>query len=92
MDNNIQIGKLEEQVNETKEILKNNCNKVIERDERLGLLEDRAEALTMNSNIFQVKSKRLKNKMWIKSKLCYFISFFILILIIIIIVIENKKN
>ena len=58
MDTNIQIDKLEEQVSETKDILKNNCNKIIERDERLGLLQDKAESLAMNSDIFQVNSKR----------------------------------
>ena len=32
MDNN--IDNLESQINETKEILRDNCNKLIERDER----------------------------------------------------------
>lgn len=88
MDNN--IDNLESQINETKEILRDNCNKLIERDERLGLLEDKTETLKMDGNIFRSKSNKLKNKMWFKSKIPYFIIIFILLLVIIIIIIKNK--
>lgn len=93
MDKNYgSIDNLENEVNETKNIMIDNCNKIIERGDYLGDLEDKAELLNSNSLVFNTKSRQLKNSMWVKSNMCYFIGFIILILIIIIIVIENKKK
>ena len=91
MDSQTNIRNLEAQIDETKKVLKNNCNKIVERDERLALLEKRTETLSMDANIFRSKSNKLKNQMWIKSKIPYFIGIFIILVIIIIVILENKK-
>ena len=91
MDSQTNIRNLESQIDETKEVLKNNCNRIVERDERLSLLEKRTETLSMDANTFRSKSNKLKNQMWLKSKIPYFIGFFIILLVIIIIILENKK-
>ena len=90
MDINPRINQLEEQVDQTKQILRDNCEKIIQRDERLHLLEEQTQNLTIDSNIFKVKSNKLKNKMWVKSKIPYFICLFIFLVIVIIIIIRNR--
>ena len=92
MDKNYgSIENLENEVNETKNIMIDNCNKIIERDEYLSNLEDKAELLSSNSVVFNTKSRQLKNSMWVKSNMFYFIGFIILLLIIIIITVVKKK-
>ena len=89
--NNSKISNLNKQVEDTKKLLMNNCDKVIERDRRLSQLENKTNELTSLTVDFKKKSHKLKKKMWWKSKMCY-IMIFILVMLFIIILIIVKTN
>ena len=47
--------------------MRNNVEKVLERDAKLGDLEDKSDALKDGAERFQTSSRKLKNKMWWKN-------------------------
>ena len=88
---NNSLNNLNSQVDDTKQVLLNNCDKIIERDNRLSNLEYKTNELTSLSIGFKRQSRNLKNKMWWQDKMCWIIVTIIIIIIIIIIVV-SKKN
>jgi hypothetical protein len=58
---------VQEQINEVTHIMKNNMEKIIERDIQLGDLEDKSDDLKNNANRFATTSRKLKNKFWWKN-------------------------
>merc|ERR1712037_478311 len=84
------------QVNEVVGVMRNNIDKVLERDSKLGDIDARASNLEASSNMFQQSSRRLKKKYWwqnLKMKMwlggCSIV--ILIVLIIIIIVYATKK-
>ncbi|XP_073992298.1 vesicle-associated membrane protein 3-like isoform X2 [Rhodnius prolixus] len=64
-------GKTQKTINETQAhvdevvgIMRVNIEKVLERDQRLSDLDDRAEALNMSALKFEQQAAKLKRKMW----------------------------
>ena len=53
------------QVEEVIEIMRENVEKVLERDAKLGEMEERAETLYEGASAFQKSAGSLKNKMWL---------------------------
>jgi hypothetical protein len=51
------------QVNEVVDIMRMNVDKVLERDQKLSQLDNRADALQMGASQFQQNSNQLKRKM-----------------------------
>ncbi|KAL4225610.1 hypothetical protein ACF0H5_016297 [Mactra antiquata] len=54
------LPKLQRQVDEVKDILKDNIEKVVERDEKVGVLIDRTETLRNTTTHFKNNAKELK--------------------------------
>ena len=52
------------QVDEVVGIMKTNVEKVIERDTKLSMLDERAEALNLGASQFEQAGKRLRRKYW----------------------------
>merc|ERR1712037_26956 len=83
------------QAQEVVGVMRNNIDKVLERDSKLSDLDNRASTLEASSSMFQQSSRRLRKKYWwqnMKMKMwlggC---SIVILIVLIIIIVYATKK-
>merc|ERR1712032_73937 len=90
-----QMESAQAQVQEVVGIMRNNIDKVLERDSKLHDLDNRASTLEASSSMFQQSSRRLRKKYWwqnMKMKMwlggC---SIIILIVLIIIIVYSTKK-
>lgn len=69
------IVQIRSEVDNVTNIMKANVEKILERDAKLGDLEDISNELQENANIFDTRTKKLKNKMWWanKKKLCILI-------------------
>ncbi|CAL1279506.1 unnamed protein product [Larinioides sclopetarius] len=55
------------QVNEVVDIMRTNVEKVLERDQKLSELDDRAEALQQGASQFEQQAGKLKRKFWWKN-------------------------
>jgi len=55
------------QVDEVVDIMRVNIDKVLERDQKLSELDDRAEALQMGASQFEASAGKLKSKFWWKN-------------------------
>ena len=80
------ISQLNQQVDQTKEVLLSACNKLVDRGESLDHLQDKAVDLNMSAHTFQRNSRSLRNKMWWKEKKMMLISILIIIIILLIII------
>lgn len=74
------------QVDEVVGIMRNNMEKVLERDAKLGDLEDKSDQLADGAQRFQMTSKKLKNRMWWQNMKWWLIIIIVVIAIIAIIV------
>nr|ACO10223.1 Vesicle-associated membrane protein 2 [Caligus rogercresseyi] len=63
-DNPSSFQSTKRQVDEVVNIMRDNINKVIERDQKLESLDTRAANLQENSNAFATTSIRLRRKYW----------------------------
>lgn len=55
------------QVDEVVDIMRVNVDKVLERDQKLSELDDRADALQAGASQFEASAGKLKRKMWWKN-------------------------
>ena len=55
------------QVDEVVGIMKNNVEKVLERDQKLSELDERADALQDGASQFEKQAGKLKNKFWLQN-------------------------
>jgi len=75
------------QVNEVVGIMRVNVEKVLERDQKLSELDDRADALQHGASQFEQQAGKLKRKYWWKNlKMMLIIGVIFLVILIIIIV------
>lgn len=63
-----QLSALQSQVDEVKDIMTQNIEKVLERGEKIEILVDKTEELSTSAQSFQKSSTKLKNQMWWKNK------------------------
>merc|ERR1712032_622407 len=82
-----QMESAQAQVQEVVGVMRNNIDKVLERDSKLHDLDNRASTLEASSSMFQQSSRRLRMKMWLGG--C---SIVILIVLVLIIYFSVKKN
>lgn len=61
------FGRLRGQINEVKDIMVQNIEKVLERGEKIDLLVDKTEALQSSANKFKKSAKRVSDTMWWKN-------------------------
>ena len=59
---------LHPQVDEVKDIMTQNIDKVLERGEKIEILVDKTEELSSTADSFQKSSKKLKTQMWWRDK------------------------
>merc|ERR1712142_586075 len=62
--NQSQMETAQSQVKEVVEVMRNNIDNILERDNKLSALDERATNLEASSNMFQQSSRRLKKKYW----------------------------
>nr|XP_039250821.1 vesicle-associated membrane protein 3-like isoform X3 [Styela clava] len=75
------------QVDEVVDIMRTNVDKVLERDQKLSELDDRADALQQGASQFETQAAKLKRKYWWKN--CKMIIMLSVVIIIIIAIIVN---
>ncbi|GFN96459.1 vesicle-associated membrane protein 3 [Plakobranchus ocellatus] len=83
------------QVDEVVNIMRVNVEKVIDRDQKISQLDDRAEALQAGASQFEASAGKLKRKYWWKNCKMWLILIGIVVVIIIIIVVwvvTNQKS
>ncbi|XP_041128908.1 vesicle-associated membrane protein 8-like [Polyodon spathula] len=80
------LDAVQEQVNDVKNILSDNLNKVLERGERLDDLIDKTDDLQATAETFQKTSTKIARKMWWKNKKMLVVIVVVVIIIIIIII------
>lgn len=79
------IQQTQAQVDEVVGIMRTNVEKVLERDQKLSELDDRADALQQGASQFEQQAGRLKRKYWWKDmKMCAILAIVVLVLFIII--------
>ncbi|KAJ9534732.1 hypothetical protein QJQ45_013096 [Haematococcus lacustris] len=82
------VAAVQKRVNEVKDVMVENIEKVLERGERIELLVDKADGLATQAEVFQKKGRQLRNKMWWQyCKMKLLIALIILVLIAVIFVI-----
>merc|ERR1712127_616303 len=59
-----QLEQAQAQVQQVVGVMRNNIDKVLERDSKLSDLDNRASNLEANSSMFQQSSRRLRKKYW----------------------------
>lgn len=95
MANNTQYNKLDDtkkQVDTVIYIMKDNIEKVLQRDEKLSDMENRTDELRDGASRFQKTSTKLKQKLWCKNiRFMIILSAIFLILIMVILLIIFKK-
>ncbi|XP_004345740.1 hypothetical protein CAOG_06150 [Capsaspora owczarzaki ATCC 30864] len=79
---NDRLRQTQDQVDEVVGIMKNNVEKVLERDAKLTDIQDKSEALRDGAERFQTTSRKLKRKMWYKN-----IKFMIILVVVVLILI-----
>merc|ERR1712018_789371 len=87
--NNNQMENAQAQVQEVVGVMRNNIDKVLERDAKLNDLDFRASNLEASSGMFQQSSRRLRKKYWwqnLKMKLwlggCGIVIFIVIVVIL----------
>ncbi|CAH1382692.1 unnamed protein product [Tenebrio molitor] len=76
------------QVDEVVDIMKTNVEKVLERDQKLSELDDRADALQQGASQFEQQAGKLKRKFWLQNLKMMIIMGIIGLVILIIIVMK----
>ncbi|KAL0129083.1 hypothetical protein PUN28_004042 [Cardiocondyla obscurior] len=61
------------QVDEVVDIMKTNVEKVLERDQKLSELDDRADALQQGASQFEQQAGKLKRKFWLQNLKCHIV-------------------
>merc|ERR1712126_76396 len=76
------------QVQEVVGIMRGNVEKVLERDQKLSQLDDRADALQQGASQFETQAAKLKRKYWWKNAKMWIILIIVVLVIIILIVVS----
>ncbi|XP_041094128.1 vesicle-associated membrane protein 2-like [Polyodon spathula] len=87
LTSNRRLQQTQAQVDEVVDIMRVNVDKVLERDQKLSELDDRADALQAGASQFETSAAKLKNKYWWKNmKMMIILGVICAIVLIIIIV------
>ncbi|CAJ0942749.1 unnamed protein product [Ranitomeya imitator] len=71
LTSNRRLQQTQAQVDEVVDIMRVNVDKVLERDQKLSELDDRADALQAGASQFETSAAKLKRKYWWKNlKVC----------------------
>ncbi|KAK5611623.1 hypothetical protein CRENBAI_014075 [Crenichthys baileyi] len=89
---NKRLQQTQAQVDEVVDIMRVNVDKVLERDQKLSELDDRADALQAGASQFETSAAKLKRKYWWKNCKMWAILIAVLVIIIIIIIIWSSTK
>ncbi|KAJ7306507.1 hypothetical protein JRQ81_009862 [Phrynocephalus forsythii] len=89
---NRRLQQTQHQVDEVVDIMRVNVDKVLERDQKLSELDDRADALQAGAAQFETNAAKLKRKYWWKNCKMWAILIAVVVLIIIIIIIWSVSS
>uniref|UniRef100_UPI00358E3936 vesicle-associated membrane protein 2-like isoform X3 n=1 Tax=Myxine glutinosa TaxID=7769 RepID=UPI00358E3936 len=67
LSSNKRLQQTQAQVDEVVDIMRVNVDKVLERDQKLSELDDRADALQQGASQFETSAAKLKRKYWWKN-------------------------
>nr|XP_038022466.1 vesicle-associated membrane protein 3 [Anas platyrhynchos] len=84
---NRRLQQTQHQVDEVVDIMRVNVDKVLERDQKLSELDDRADALQAGASQFETSAAKLKRKYWWKNCKMWAILIAVVVFIIIIIIV-----
>ncbi|CAF1585372.1 unnamed protein product [Rotaria magnacalcarata] len=87
-----QLNSLQNDVNQVVTIMKDNLDKVLERDANLAAVENRASALENGASQFSINAQKLKSKYWWKNVKMWIIIIIIIIVLIIVIVVATTQS
>uniref|UniRef100_A0A3B4T5L6 Vesicle associated membrane protein 3 n=1 Tax=Seriola dumerili TaxID=41447 RepID=A0A3B4T5L6_SERDU len=85
---NKRLQQTQAQVDEVVDIMRVNVDKVLERDQKLSELDDRADALQAGASQFETSAAKLKRKYWWKN--CKMWAILIAVILIIIVIIISR--
>ncbi|RXN23082.1 vesicle-associated membrane 3 [Labeo rohita] len=83
---NRRLQQTQAQVDEVVDIMRVNVDKVLERDQKLSELDDRADALQAGASQFETSAAKLKRKYWWKNCKMWAILIAVVVIIIVIII------
>uniref|UniRef100_A0A3B4A244 V-SNARE coiled-coil homology domain-containing protein n=1 Tax=Periophthalmus magnuspinnatus TaxID=409849 RepID=A0A3B4A244_9GOBI len=86
---NRRLQQTQAQVDEVVDIMRVNVDKVLERDQKLSELDDRADALQAGASQFETSAAKLKRKYWWKNCKMWAILIVVILIIIIVIISEH---
>ncbi|XP_043853248.1 vesicle-associated membrane protein 3 isoform X1 [Dromiciops gliroides] len=89
---NRRLQQAQNQVDEVVDIMRVNVDKVLERDQKLSELDDRADALQAGASQFETSAAKLKRKYWWKNCKMWAILITVVIVIIIIIIVWSVSS
>ncbi|KAJ8360576.1 hypothetical protein SKAU_G00171010 [Synaphobranchus kaupii] len=89
--NNRRLHQTQAQVDEVVDIMRVNVDKVLERDQKLTELDDRADALQAGAAQFETNAAKLKRKYWWKNMKMWGILIAVILIVIIIIIIWSQS-
>ncbi|XP_026077689.1 vesicle-associated membrane protein 3 [Carassius auratus] len=89
--NNRKLQQTQAQVDEVVDIMRVNVDKVLERDQKLSELDDRADALQAGASQFETNAAKLKRKYWWKNCKMWAILIAVVLVIIVIIIIWTQS-
>uniref|UniRef100_A0A3P9MBA1 Vesicle associated membrane protein 3 n=1 Tax=Oryzias latipes TaxID=8090 RepID=A0A3P9MBA1_ORYLA len=87
---NKRLQQTQAQVDEVVDIMRVNVDKVLERDQKLSELDDRADALQAGASQFETSAAKLKRKYWWKNCKMWAILIAVIVIIIVIIISEYQ--
>jgi hypothetical protein len=89
---NKRLQQTQAQVDEVVDIMKHNLDKVLDRDQKLSQLDDRADALQEGASQFEKSAATLKRKYWWKNiKMIIIMCAIVTVLVIIIVIWATSK-
>lgn len=78
-----------EEVEEVRQLILDNINKVLHRGDKINLLVDQTDRLTTSSSVFQKRAQSIKKKMWLsKTKFWILVGVGVVVLVYILIGVE----
>ncbi|KAL4658566.1 vesicle-associated membrane protein 3 [Arapaima gigas] len=89
---NRRLQQTQAQVDEVVDIMRVNVDKVLERDQKLSELDDRADALQAGASQFETSAAKLKRKYWWKNCKMWAILIAVILIIIIIIIVWSTVS
>ncbi|KAJ7424088.1 vesicle-associated membrane protein 2 [Willisornis vidua] len=93
VSSNKRLQQTQAQVDEVVDIMRMNVDKVLERDQKLSELDNRADALQAGASQFETSAAKLKRKYWWKNcKMMIILGVVCAVILIIIIMIRLESN